>query len=177
MTVQTISTSPPVKRYTLQEFWERPELPGGGHHELIGGVLYMVPPPSGPHNSAWAELSERLYAFVIGHPGIGRVFAPCTAIWIDDDTYIRAAAGSGLVQTHRPAVLIEQGHVWKSRPNIRADLAEIDTKASGCGLKRSFLQGLPRWTGVQPTAWSPLRSAGGKGLGEFIQPRQHEIRR
>ena len=88
MTVQTVSTSPLVKRYTLQEFWELPEPPGGGHYELIGGVLYMVPPPSGPHNSAWAELSERLYAFVIGHPGIGRVYAPRTAIWIDDDTYI-----------------------------------------------------------------------------------------
>ena len=45
MLVQTISTSPLIKRYTLQEFWELPHPPGGGHYELIGGVLYMVAPP------------------------------------------------------------------------------------------------------------------------------------
>ncbi len=90
MTVQTISTSPLVKRYTLKEFWELPDPPGGGHYELIGGVLYMVAPPSGRHNSVWSVLNEHLLAFVLAHAGIGRVLAPRAAMWIDEDTYLES---------------------------------------------------------------------------------------
>lgn len=88
MTVQTITTSPLIKRYTLQEFWDLPNPPGGGHYELIGGVLYMVAPPSGRHNSVWSVLNEYLCGFVLAHPGIGRVLAPRAAIWTDEDTYL-----------------------------------------------------------------------------------------
>ena len=41
-----VSTSPLVKTYTLEEFWEIPEPPDRSKLELIAGVLYMTPPPS-----------------------------------------------------------------------------------------------------------------------------------
>ena len=38
-------TSPLVKTYTLEEFWELPDPPDRSKLELIAGVLYMTPPP------------------------------------------------------------------------------------------------------------------------------------
>ena len=42
-----ITTSPLVKTYTLQEFWDLPEPKDRSKMELIKGVLYMSPPPGG----------------------------------------------------------------------------------------------------------------------------------
>src|SRR4030095_2679488 len=83
-----ISTSPLVKTYTLQEFWDLPEPPDHSKLELIKGVLYMTPPPDYPHSDAWANLNERIIGEIkrCGYPG--RVFGPRAAIWVDDDTYL-----------------------------------------------------------------------------------------
>ena len=37
------------RRYTLEEFWALPEREDHARYELIGGYLYMVPPPNPPH--------------------------------------------------------------------------------------------------------------------------------
>ena len=34
------------RRYTLEEFWALPEREDHARYELIGGYLYMVPPPN-----------------------------------------------------------------------------------------------------------------------------------
>ncbi len=44
-----VSTSPLVKKYTLEEFWELPDPPDRSKLELIAGVLYMTPPPGYQH--------------------------------------------------------------------------------------------------------------------------------
>jgi len=36
--------------YTLEEFWELPDPEDRSHYELIGGHLFMVPPPDAPHD-------------------------------------------------------------------------------------------------------------------------------
>src|SRR5262245_6935135 len=83
-----ITTSPLVKTYTLQEFWDLPEPPDHSKLELIKGVLYMTPPPDYPHNDASANLNQRLIEEVkrCGYPG--RVFVPRAAIWVNEDTYL-----------------------------------------------------------------------------------------
>lgn len=83
-----ITTSPLVKTYTLQEFWELPEPADHSKLELIKGVLYMTPPPDYPHNDASSHLNEKLLLELkrCGYPG--RLFVPRTAIWVDDDTYL-----------------------------------------------------------------------------------------
>ena len=48
--VLPINTSPLVKTYTLEEFWQLPDPPNGEKLELIAGVLYMTPPPDQTHN-------------------------------------------------------------------------------------------------------------------------------
>jgi len=83
-----ISTSPLVKTYTLQEFWDLPEPPDRSKLELIKGVLYMTPPPDYPHNNAASILLERLIEEVKRRRYSGRVFVPRTAIWVNDDTYL-----------------------------------------------------------------------------------------
>ena len=44
-----VSFSPLLRRYTLEEFWELPDPEDRSHYDLIGGQLYMVPPPDPQH--------------------------------------------------------------------------------------------------------------------------------
>ena len=83
-----ITTSPLVKTYTLQEFWDLPEPANHSKLELIKGVLYMTPPPDYPHNDASANLNECLIEEVKRCGYSGRVFVPRAAIWVNEDTYL-----------------------------------------------------------------------------------------
>ncbi len=82
-----ITTSPLVKTYTLQEFWDLPEPKDHSKLELIKGVLYMTPPPDETHDDATAMLIENIRDAIRDHGYNGRIYAPRAAIWIDD-TYL-----------------------------------------------------------------------------------------
>jgi len=81
-----ISTSPLVKTYTLQEFWDLPEPGDHSKLELIKGVLYMTPPPDYPHNRAAANLDQILRDEIQRCGYRGKVYVPRMALWIDDNT-------------------------------------------------------------------------------------------
>jgi Uma2 family endonuclease len=83
-----ITTSPLVKTYTLQEFWDLPEPADRSKLELIKGVLYMTPPPGHPHNQAAADLIQQLVNALTRSGCRGQIFVPRAAIWVDDDTYL-----------------------------------------------------------------------------------------
>ena len=83
-----ISTSPLVKTYTLQEFWDLPEPTDHSKLELIKGVLYMTPPPDVPHSEVSSQIHEVLLAAIRKNGYRGKLYAPRTALWIDDDTYL-----------------------------------------------------------------------------------------
>ena len=83
-----ITTSPLVKTYTLQEFWDLPEPQDHSKLELIKGVLYMTPPPDFPHNEASSNLDGCLRDEIKRCGYRGKVYTPRTALWIDDDTYL-----------------------------------------------------------------------------------------
>lgn len=83
-----ITTSPLVKTYTLQEFWDLPEPSDHSKLELIKGVLYMTPPPDYPHNRASANLIEMLVGQIKLHGYRGKLYVPRAAVWIDDNTYL-----------------------------------------------------------------------------------------
>jgi Uma2 family endonuclease len=83
-----ITTSPLVKTYTLQEFWNLPEPSDHSKLELIKGVLYMTPPPDYPHNQATTDLFVQLQKAIEKSGYSGHIFVPRTAIWVDDDTYL-----------------------------------------------------------------------------------------
>jgi Uma2 family endonuclease len=88
MATGIVTTSPLVHTYTIEEFWDLPNPPKGGHHELIAGVLYMVPPPEEPHNRSIARLNRRLGGFLESHPGLGELYVPRAAIWTSEGTYL-----------------------------------------------------------------------------------------
>ena len=83
-----ISTSPLVKTYTLQEFWDLPEPADRSKLELIKGVLYMTPPPDHRHNEASADFINHLQKAIERAGYRGKVYVPRAAIWVDDDTYL-----------------------------------------------------------------------------------------
>ena len=82
-----VNTSPLVKTYTLEEFWELPEPPDHSKIELIAGVLYMTPPPETPHNEAASRLNLLLSQHLI-EMGNGKLYFPRTGISITPNTWL-----------------------------------------------------------------------------------------
>jgi Uma2 family endonuclease len=81
-------TSPLVKTYTLEEFWELPDPPDRSKLELIAGVLYMSPPPEETHDDVVARLVEVLRDHLTASKTKGRLFVPRAAIWTSGRTYL-----------------------------------------------------------------------------------------
>jgi|ERR1700682_5175268 len=78
-----VSFSPLVHRYTLEEFWRLPDPSDRSHYELIGGYLFMVPPPDPPHDDLDARLIKSLVPFLLAHNIKGDVFHPRASIYRD----------------------------------------------------------------------------------------------
>src|SRR6266446_2412984 len=83
-----VSFSPLVHRYTLEEFWELPDPDDRSHYELIGGHLFMVPPPDPPHGSIDARLVKSLISFLLSNQIEGEVHHPRESIYRYDGTYL-----------------------------------------------------------------------------------------
>lgn len=76
-----INFSPLSRRYTLEEFWALPEPGDHARYELIGGILFMVPPPNPPHGDVAAEMMRALMKFVLENNIDGQIHFPHEAIW------------------------------------------------------------------------------------------------
>ena len=78
------------RRYTLEEFWALPEREDHARYELIGGYLYMVPPPNPPHGDLAAELARALFRFVDVNKIDGRIHFPPEPIYrrLEWSTYL-----------------------------------------------------------------------------------------
>jgi Uma2 family endonuclease len=88
MSTPAPTASPLVRRYRLDEFFALDPPPGGGHYELIAGVLYMVPPPTGVHHVVASRLVLRFAAYATAHPERATLFVPRAPIWTPADTYL-----------------------------------------------------------------------------------------
>ena len=88
-----VSTSPLVKTYTLEEFWELPEPPDHSKLELIAGVLYMTPAPTQLHNNTASRLNRILNEYLIKGDDQGTLFIPRAGIikgpnsWLEPDLF------------------------------------------------------------------------------------------
>ncbi|MDT5269516.1 MAG: hypothetical protein QOH49_1702 [Acidobacteriota bacterium] len=83
-----INTSPLVKTYTLEEFWQLPDPPDRSKLELIAGVLYMTPPPEYTHDDVVTRLNRSLTGHLIETNDKGKLFLPSAAIWTNFRTYL-----------------------------------------------------------------------------------------
>jgi Uma2 family endonuclease len=83
-----VNTSPLVKKYTLEEFWELPQPPDRSKIELIAGVLYMTPPPGSLHNEAASRLNRLLSVHLAQTGDKGTLYIPRTPIWIKPNTWL-----------------------------------------------------------------------------------------
>ena len=83
------NTSPLVKTYTLEEFWELPEPPERLKAELIAGVIYLSPPPGYIHDNAVRRLNTILLSECLLRSGDkGSLYIPRAAIWTSAGTYL-----------------------------------------------------------------------------------------
>ncbi len=83
-----VAFSPLLRTYTLEEFWTLPEPEDRSRYELIGGYLFMVPPPDWPHEDFDARLNKSLVLFLASHGDPGTAYHPQAAIYTDD-TYLQ----------------------------------------------------------------------------------------
>ena len=85
-----VNFSPLMRRYTLEEFWALPEPEGRAHYELIGGYLFMVPPPNPPHGDVASRMLKSLMQFLLLNNIEGDVHFPREPIYRDaeDATYL-----------------------------------------------------------------------------------------
>ena len=83
-----INTSPLVKTYTLEEFWELPEPPDHSKLELIAGVLYMTPPPGYKHDNSVSRLNRLMSNYLMQSGDKGTLYVPRAAIWTSPNTYL-----------------------------------------------------------------------------------------
>jgi Uma2 family endonuclease len=83
-----VNTSPLVKTYTLEEFWQLPDSPDGAKLELIAGVLYMSPPPDYTHDNVVSRVYEALAAHKRAKGIKGKFYVPRAAIWTGRNTYL-----------------------------------------------------------------------------------------
>ena len=85
-----INFSPLTRRYTLEEFWALPDPGDCAYYELIGGFLFMVPPPNPPHGSVASRMNRSLIVFLYTNNIDGEVHHPKEAIWLraEGSTYL-----------------------------------------------------------------------------------------
>ena len=106
-----VSTSPLVKKYTLEEFWELPEPSDRSKLELIAGVLYMTPPPDQSHNDTVSRLNRLLIEFLIKTDNHGTLYVPRAGIvkgpdtWLEPDLFYVAAETNALADPRYPQYL------------------------------------------------------------------------
>jgi Uma2 family endonuclease len=92
-----VSTSPLVKKYTLEEFWELPDPPDRSKLELIAGVLYMTPPPGYQHDNAVSRFVRILADFMTATDDKGTLHVPRAGImrkpdsWLEPDLFYVSA--------------------------------------------------------------------------------------
>lgn len=98
-----VSTSPLVKTYTLEEFWELPDPPDRSKLELIAGVLYMTPPPGPSHNNTVSRLLVLFHDYLRESGDKGRLYVPRAGImkgpnsWLEPDLFYVTAETNTLV--------------------------------------------------------------------------------
>ena len=83
-----VNTSPLVKTYTLDEFWQLPDPPGRLKLELIAGVLYLSPLPEYRHDNIVSRLNRMLILERERLLDNGSVYVPRAAIWTNDRTHL-----------------------------------------------------------------------------------------
>jgi len=106
-----VSTSPLIKTYTLEEFWELPEPSDHSKLELIAGVLYMSPPPALLHNNAVSRLVRLLADYLTQSHDQGTLYVPRAGIvkgpnsWLEPDLFYVAAETKAFADPKYPQYL------------------------------------------------------------------------
>ncbi|MEJ7711799.1 MAG: Uma2 family endonuclease [Pyrinomonadaceae bacterium] len=83
-----VNTSPLVKTYMLDEFWQLPDPPDGSKLELIAGALYVTPPPDYTHNEIVTRLIRLFTLHLVSIGDRGKLYVPRAAIWTGPNTWV-----------------------------------------------------------------------------------------
>src|SRR5678816_3396674 len=88
-----VNTSPLVKTYTLEEFWELPDPPDYSKVELIAGILYLTPRPDLRHSNVVSRLVRIMMEHRLRTNDEGMLYVPRAGIrrkpntWLEPDFF------------------------------------------------------------------------------------------
>jgi Uma2 family endonuclease len=115
-------------RFLATDIWDTPD--DGNRYEVIGGELYVTPPPRTVHQSALGVLHWYLFSYVKEHP-IGRVlFAPVGVI-LDDENGVQP----DLVYVARERESIIGERAINGAPDLVVEVLSPSTRARDRGIK------------------------------------------
>jgi Uma2 family endonuclease len=83
-----LHTSPLVRTYSLEEFWQLEQPEDRSKLELIAGVLFTTPPPDPAHDAIVARLVRLLAAHLHDAQQQGKLYVPRAALWTGPNTYL-----------------------------------------------------------------------------------------
>ena len=94
--MEWVNTSPLVRTYTLNEFWELPEPPDYSKVELIAGILYLTPRPDVSHGKVVSRLVGQLIDHLGHERDKGMLYVPRAGIigkntWLEPDFFYVSA--------------------------------------------------------------------------------------
>jgi hypothetical protein len=81
--MSSLITSPLLKTYALEEFWQLPDTSDGTKLELIARVLYLSPSTDYKHDNAVKRLNRRLSVHLETTNDKGSLYVPRAAIWTE----------------------------------------------------------------------------------------------
>jgi Uma2 family endonuclease len=102
-----VNFSPLLRRYTLEEFWALPEREDHARYNLIGGFLFMVPPPNPPHGDVASRMTRSLVGFLVNNQIEGDVHHPPEPIYIRAECEIRIGFSSVIVNNRAARRIFE----------------------------------------------------------------------
>ncbi|MFY9553531.1 MAG: Uma2 family endonuclease [Blastocatellia bacterium] len=165
-----IAFSPLLRHYTLGEFWELPEPPDRWHYDLIGGVLYMVPPPDPPHGDLDARLNRWLFLFLEASGDTGSVYHPREAIYIEstnvepDMMYVSNELASRMGRRRTSADIVFE---YLSRSTAVYDRTTKADTYLALGVKELWLVD-PTTRTIEVRQWTPPAIDGGLPKWEIV---------
>jgi Uma2 family endonuclease len=142
-TLVGVNFSPIQRRYTLEELWALPERADHAHYDLLGGFLFIVPPPVTPHGDIISRMNKSLIKFLFDREIDGVVRFPpepiChreSATCLEPDFFYLSPSSHKLMTWHSSADIVFE--VMTSATSIYDRTTKADTYLA-LGVKELWL--------------------------------------
>lgn len=133
-------------RFKAEDIWDTPE--DGNRYEVIGGELYVTPPPLEPHQRGSGRLFGFLWQYVYPRR-LGEVYSAPLAVVLDEETAVQPDLV--YVSRERQHLVSERG--VEGPPDLVVEILSRSTRGRDRGIKMRLYAaaGIPHYWIVDPS--------------------------